>query len=143
MLPRVLRPAEDVVVRLKPEDELRDVSVSQEDAAGIPDAGHHHRVGIGDVVLEEPGPAGGAEPAYVDGILRREWNAVQRTPQLTPHQRVLGFARLVHGGLVWRHYGVELRIDALDAAQVRFHHLGRGDGLAADALGQLCSGCED
>ena len=75
-------------------------------------------------------------PGGVDRILRRERHAVQRTELLTCQDRRLRRLRGLDCVVGDRDDRVDLRVDGLDAVEVRLHDLDRRDLAGPDQFGQ-------
>ena len=82
-----------------------------------------------------------ADAGGVDEILVRDRQAVQRTERAAARLLLVGLRRVGHRPVGdERDDRVDLRIDALDAREVRRHHLARRELLAPDARGELDGG---
>ena len=107
---------------------LRRVGLAQDDGPGRPDSFRHHVVGVGDVVFEDEGAVGGADALGGVQVLDGYGNAVQRGQTVAPHHGRLGVLRPAQSHVADDgEVGVELRVEAVDAAQVELDKLDGGD----------------
>ena len=81
-------------------------------------------------------PASQRKPVYLDRTLDAEWNAVQRAELFAADHGIFSCAGLTAGALgVHLHESIQLRIQLLDAGQMRFHQFDRRQLFLADLLG--------
>ena len=113
------------IVGLPPEGELRHVGLGDEDASGVFQPGYDRRVGIGDMVFEQPGAAGRDHPGRIHAVLDGEWDTVERAPEFAAHCRSLGLAGALHDAFWEGDEGVEFRVDRLNTIEVGLNDLHR------------------
>ena len=133
-----MRRAEHGVERVRSGAELRRVRLAERDRAGRADARDDERVLRRDVVSIERRTERRANAGRGDEILVRDRQSVQRTERPAARLLLVGLRRVGHRAVGdERDDRVDLRIDALDAREVRGHDVARRDLLLANAPREL------
>ncbi len=135
---RVARGAEHGVEGVRAGAELRQVGLAQHDGARRALARHHRAVLRRHEIPVHGGPEGSAHVRAQEGILVRHRQAKQRPRHGATRQRRVGRIgrgqRLVERG---GDDGVDGRVDALDARDMRVHDFAHAQLAAADGAGHV------
>ncbi len=141
---RIVGPTVDEVVALERERYLRHVRLAEHDRARRLEARHAGRV----LLRHEPRaplrPADRHDARHVERVLDRHRHAVQRPRQLAARERRVQLPRAPARRFACDlHERVQLRVDLLDARQIRARHFLRGDFPLADGPRDLARGRVD
>ena len=133
--------AESCILAGDAERQFVHIGFTQHDGAGCLEARHHRSVSLGDERLQKRRPCSIRQPRYVNVVLDRDRNALQRSVPLPAQALLVRFPRLFQGSVViHENEGVQLLMPGSGVQclcgevfagdlTVRHHSLQRRNGL--------------